>query len=111
MGLMSEDRLSSEVREPGSVRPDRRSEESFEALAEIITGELVAGGGPFEDRLATADGARGVAELIAVAVLDRFVLRSRPAEHVRDHVSREAVRDHVSREAPPALVSSWRSGT
>ena len=42
MGLMSEDRLTSESRDPGPVRRDRKSEESFEPLAEIITGELLA---------------------------------------------------------------------
>jgi ABC-2 type transport system ATP-binding protein len=89
MWLMSENRLMSERRDPGPVRPDRTSEESFEPLAEIITGELLAGG-PLEDRLASADGARGVSELIAAAVLDRFVVRPRPAERVHDHVSRGA---------------------
>jgi ABC-2 type transport system ATP-binding protein len=89
---MSEDRLKSESRDPNPVRPDRKSEEGFEPLAEIITGELLAGG-PSGDRPATADGARGAAELIAAAVLDRFVVRPRPAERVRDHVSRGAPAD------------------
>jgi ABC-2 type transport system ATP-binding protein len=92
MGLMSEDRLMSESRDPDPVRRDRRSEESFEPLAEIIAGELLAGG-QLGDRLATADGARGVAEPIAAAVLDRFVVRPRPAERVHDHVSRGAPAD------------------
>ncbi|MGA2930308.1 MAG: ABC transporter ATP-binding protein [Solirubrobacteraceae bacterium] len=84
---MSEDGLLSESRDPGPVRRDRTSEECFEPLAEIIAGELLAGG-PVGDRLATADGARGVGELIAAAVLDRFVVRRRPAERVHDDVRR-----------------------
>ena len=94
MGLMSEDRLMSDSADPNPVRADRKSEESFEPLAEIITGELLAGG-PSGDRLATAEGARGAAELIAAAVLDRFVVRPRPAERVQDRVQ-----DRVSRAVP-----------
>ncbi len=82
----------SETRDLSPVRRDWNSEESFEPLAEIITGELLAGR-PLEDRLATADGARGVAELIGAAVLDRFVVRPRPAERVHDDVSRGAPAD------------------
>jgi ABC-2 type transport system ATP-binding protein len=89
---MSEDRLMSENRDPDPVRRDRKSEESFEPLAEIIAGELLAGG-QLGDRLATADGARGAAEPIAAAVLDRFVVRPRPAERVHDRVSRGAPAD------------------
>ena len=89
MGLMSEDRPVSERPDPQPVRRDRTSEEGFEPLAEIITDELRAGG-PLEGRLATADGARGVGELIAAAVLDRFVVRPRPAERVHDHVRQGA---------------------
>ena len=92
MALMSEDRLTSERRDPNPIGRDRKSEESFEPLAEIITGELLAGG-PLRDRVATADGARGVGELIAAAVLDRFVVRPRPAERVHDHLSRGAPAD------------------
>lgn len=101
MALMSEDRLVSESRDPNPVRQNRKSEECFEPLAEIITSELLAGGS-LGDRLATGDGARGVGELIAAAVLDRFVVRPRPAERIDDH---------VSRRSPPAPASSWRSGT
>ena len=79
----------SENRDPDPVRRDRKSDESFQPLAEIVTGELIAGAPP-GDRLATADGARGVAELIAAAVLDRFVVGPRPAEPVHEHVSRGA---------------------
>lgn len=89
MGLMSEDPLMSESQDPDPVKGDRKTEECFEPLAEIISGELLAEG-PLGDRLATADGARGVSELIATAVLDRFVVRPRPAERVEDHVSRGA---------------------
>ncbi len=92
MGLMSEDRFMSEDGDPDPVRRDRKSEESFEPLAEIIAGELLAGS-QLGDRLATVDGARGVAEPIAAAVLDRFVVRPRPAERVHDHVSRGAPAD------------------
>ena len=89
MGLMSEDRVMNESGDPNPVRRDPKSEESFDPLAEIITGELLAEG-PLGDRLATTDGARGVAELIAAAVLDRFVVRPRPAERVHGDVSRGA---------------------
>jgi hypothetical protein len=92
MALMSEDRVMSGSRDPDPVRRDRKSEECFEPLAEIITGELLAGGS-LGDRVATTDGARGVGELIAASVLDRFVVRPRPAERVHDHVSRGAPAD------------------
>ncbi len=89
MALMSDDRPVSARGDLDPVRRDGRSEECFDPLAEIITGELPAGG-PSGDRLATSDGARCVAELIAGAVLDRFVVRPRHAERVHDHVSRGA---------------------
>jgi ABC-2 type transport system ATP-binding protein len=89
MGLMTEDRVMNESGDPNPVGRDPKSEESFDPLAEIITGELLAEG-PLGDRLATTDGARGVAELIAAAVLDRFVVRPRPAERVHGDVSRGA---------------------
>jgi ABC-type branched-subunit amino acid transport system ATPase component len=92
MALMSEDRVMSGSRDPDPVRRDRKSEECFQPLAEIITGELLAGGS-LGDRVATTDGARGVGELIAASVLDRFVVRPRPAERVHDHVSRGAPAD------------------
>ena len=87
MALVSEDRPLSESGDPNPVRVDRKSEECFEPLAEIVTGELLAGG-LLGDRRATADGARGVGELIAAAVLDRFVVRPRPAEPVHEYVRR-----------------------
>ncbi len=86
MALVSEDRMS-ESGDRNLIGRDRKSEESFEPLAEIITGELLAGGA-LGDRLATADGARAVGELIAAALLDRFVVSPRPAERVHDPVSR-----------------------
>ena len=86
---MSGDRPIGESREPSPVRRDQRSEDCFEPLAAIITGELLAGG-PLGDSLAGTDGARGVGELIAAAVLDRFVVRPRPAERIDDHVSRRS---------------------
>jgi hypothetical protein len=73
MALMTEDRVMSGSRDPDPVRRDRKSEECFQPLAEIITGELLAGGS-LGDRVATTDGARGVRELIAASVLDRFVV-------------------------------------
>ena len=92
MALVSDDRAMSERGDLDPVRRDGPRRSRFEPLAEIITGELLAGG-PLVDRLATADGARGVAELIAAAVLDRFVVGPRPAERVHDHVSRGAPAD------------------
>ncbi len=89
MGLMSEDRVMNESGDPNPVRRDPKSEEAFEPLAEIITGELLAEGPP-GDRLGMADGARGVGEQIAAAVLHRFVVRPRTAERVHDDVSRRA---------------------
>ena len=92
MALMSEDRPMSESHDSNPVRRDREPEKCFEPLAETITGELLVGG-PLDDRLATTDGARGVGELIAAAVLDRFVVRPLPAERVHDHMSRGAPAD------------------
>jgi ABC-2 type transport system ATP-binding protein len=86
MGLMSEGR------DPDLARRDGQSDELFEPIAEIITDELLAGGA-LADRFETADGARGIAELIAAAVLDRFVVRPRPAERVHDQVSRREPAD------------------
>ncbi len=88
MGLISEDPLVSDRRAPSPVKGDPKTEECFVALAEIVAGELVAGG-PLGDLHGTADGARGVGEMIAAAVLERFVVRPRPAERVHhDGVSR-----------------------
>ena len=79
--------LVSEHHDPDAVRPDRKSEEFFEPLAEVIA-EALSTRGSDEDRLNTVEDAHGVAEPIAAAVLDRFVVRPRPAERVHDHVSR-----------------------
>jgi hypothetical protein len=81
-----------ESRDPNPIVRDRKSDASFEPLAEIITDELLAGGA-LGDPLATADGARGTGELIAASVLDRFVVRPRPAERLHDQVSRAAPAD------------------
>lgn len=48
-----------EGRDPDPVRRDRKSEECFEPLAEIVTGELLAGG-PLGGWLVTDDGARAL---------------------------------------------------
>jgi ABC-2 type transport system ATP-binding protein len=89
MAITSEGPVTNERGDENRVRRDPRSEECFDPLAEIITGELLAEP-PLGDWLARTDGARGVAELIAAAVLDRFVVRPRPAERVDDDVSRGA---------------------
>ncbi len=83
MGLMSEHR------DPDPVRPDRKSEEFFEPLAGVIA-EALSARRSDEDRLEPVEDAHSVAEPIAAAVLDRFVVRPRPAERVRDHVSQGA---------------------
>jgi len=77
----------SEDRDPGQVRRDRKSEEVFAPLAEVIAAELLARIS-VRDRLETVEDAHGVAELLADAVLDRFVVRSRPAERVDRQVDR-----------------------
>jgi ABC-2 type transport system ATP-binding protein len=83
MGLMSEQR------DPDAVPPDRKSQEFFEPLAEVIA-EALSARGSDEDRLETVEDAHRVAEPIAAAVLNRFVVRPRPAERVHDHVSQGA---------------------
>ena len=73
MGLMSENR------DPERGQADRKSEEFFDPLTEMIAEELLArtiG----EIGLDRSEDAHGVAELIAAAVLDRFVVRPRPAD-------------------------------
>jgi ABC-2 type transport system ATP-binding protein len=65
------------------IRRDRESEDSFAPLAEVIAAELLAGGAP-PDQIETADGSRPVAELIAAAVLDRFVVQPRPRPRPAD---------------------------
>ena len=64
-----------------------KSEESFERLAEVIAEELFARIS-VRDRLETDADARDVAALVAAAILDRFVVRSRPAERENRHVVR-----------------------
>jgi ABC-2 type transport system ATP-binding protein len=63
---------------PDLVRPDRNSDESFEPVAEVIAQELFARISA-QDQLDTVEDARDVAAVIAGAVLDRFVVRPRPA--------------------------------
>ena len=77
----------SEHRDPDAVRRGRKSEEFFEPLVEVIA-EAFSARRSDEDRLETVEDAHSVAEPIAAAVLDRFVVRPRPAERVRDHLSR-----------------------
>jgi len=78
-GLMSDD--------PDLVRRDWSSARSVEPLAEVIAGELFARIS-VPDRLETVEDAHGVAELIAEAVLDRFVVSPRPAERGDRQVAR-----------------------
>ena len=64
----------SEDTHPELIGPDRRAEASFEPLVEVIAEEFSSRRpGP---ELETADDARGVAESIADAILDRFVVRA-----------------------------------
>ncbi len=78
--------------DPDLVTRDPRSSESFEPLAEVIAEELSARIS-VRDGLDTVEDAHDVAELIAAAVLNRFVVRPRSAEPVHDHVSRGAPAD------------------
>ena len=82
---MSDDGPVSDNADP--VGRDRRSAESVEPLAEVIAAELFARIS-VRDRLDTVEDAHGVAELIADAVLDRFVVSPRPAERGDRHVAR-----------------------
>jgi ABC-2 type transport system ATP-binding protein len=79
----------SEHRDPDAVRRDRKSEEFFEPLANVIA-EALSARRSDEDPLETVGDPHRVAKPIAAAVLDRFVVRPRPAERVHDHVSRGA---------------------
>ena len=60
------------------IGPDRRGDATFAPLVEVIADELAsrlsAGGSE------AVEGARGLAEATAGAILDRFVVRPRPAE-------------------------------
>jgi ABC-2 type transport system ATP-binding protein len=72
---------------PDLVRRDRKSEEFFEPVAEVIAQELFARIS-VRDQLDTVENARDVAALIADAVLDRFVVQPRAAARADQHVSR-----------------------
>lgn len=74
------------------VEGDQEAEGFFEPLAEVIAEELLARIS-VRDRFETAEDAHGVAEVIAAAVLDRFVVRPRPAERGHTHVARAAPMD------------------
>ncbi|MGO9958209.1 MAG: ABC transporter ATP-binding protein [Solirubrobacteraceae bacterium] len=67
-----------EDRDPGMIRPDRKSEDCLQPLADVIAEELLARVS-LPDRLKTVEDAHGDAESIAEAVLARFVVRARPA--------------------------------
>jgi hypothetical protein len=69
------------------VRPDRTSDEFFEPVTELIAQELCASVS-VGDQLDTVEEARDVAAVIAEAVLDRFVVRPRPAARPEHHVAR-----------------------
>jgi ABC-2 type transport system ATP-binding protein len=65
---------------PELIGPDRRAEASFEPLVEVIAEEFSSRRpGP---ELEAANDARGVAESIADAILDRFVVRPRSVASV-----------------------------
>ena len=87
LALMSDDRPMNGRGDLDPARRDGRPADAFEPLAEIISGELLAAG-PLGDQLATSDGARVVAECAAAAILDRFVVRPRPAERDERRESR-----------------------
>lgn len=73
--------------DPDLVSRDRKTTEPFEQLADVIAEELftrISARG----RLETTEDAHGVAEQIAEAVLDRFVVRPRPAEPPDRRVAR-----------------------
>jgi ABC-type glutathione transport system ATPase component len=77
---------------PDLVRRDRKSEEFFEPVAEVIARELFARIS-VRDQLDTVEAARDVAGLIADAVLDRFVVRPRAAARADQHVARADTAD------------------
>jgi ABC-2 type transport system ATP-binding protein len=87
MNIVSDDRPIRESLDP--IARERRLDGCFEPLAEVITQQLLAGG-LADARLARTDGVDGAGELIAAAVLDRFVVRPRPAELAREDVTRQA---------------------
>ena len=67
--------------EPDLIGQDPNSKESLQPLVEVVTEELLARIS-VGDRLETVDDARSIAELIAAAVLDRFVVRPRVADPI-----------------------------
>ena len=69
------------------VRRDPKPAEPFEPLAEVIAQELFARISA-RDRLDTVEEVHVVAQSIADAVLDRFVVRPRPSERADRHVAR-----------------------
>ncbi len=71
---------------PELIGQDRRAEASFEPLVEVIAEEFSSRRSGRE--LETAEDARGVAESIADAILDRFVVRARSAASVDRPASR-----------------------
>jgi ABC-2 type transport system ATP-binding protein len=78
--------------DPDLVTRDRSSAESLDPLADLIAEELFARISS-RDRLDTVQDAHDVAELVAAAVQDRFVVRPRPPAPGRHHVSRRAPAD------------------
>jgi ABC-2 type transport system ATP-binding protein len=78
--------------DPGSTSGDHRSEESFQPLAEVIAEALRSGSSPGARPTGEGD-AQAVAESIAGAVLDRFVVGSRPAARSQPPAVRANVAD------------------
>jgi ABC-2 type transport system ATP-binding protein len=74
------------------VGSERGPAELLEPLTELIAGELSARIA-LHDPLETPEDAHGVAALIADAVLDRFVVRSRPVERAVAQVARPELAD------------------
>ncbi len=70
------------------IRGDRKSEESFQPLAEVIAEAMLSRGSVRDPLDRDGDAQAAVAESIACAVLDHFVVRARPVAVVE----RQAVR-------------------
>ena len=66
--------------QPDQVREDRSADELFEPVAELIAQELTRSPGP--ERRGSVEEAREVADSITNALLERFVVRSRPTARV-----------------------------
>jgi ABC-2 type transport system ATP-binding protein len=77
---------------PGLGRPDRTSDDCFELLAEVIAEEL-RGRVSASDQWETVEDARDVAAKITDRVLDRFVVRPRPAPRTQDQPARADIAD------------------